>query len=39
LRLVISEKSGSFDGHIEAIYESATRLTASVGSNRFATPP
>src|SRR5260221_391764 len=25
LRLVISEKSGSFDGHIEAICESATR--------------
>src|SRR5258708_3675973 len=27
LRLVISKKSGSFDGHIKAIYESATRLT------------
>jgi hypothetical protein len=35
LRREISDKSGSFDGHIEASYKSATRLTRAGGLEPF----
>jgi hypothetical protein len=36
LKQKLSDESRSFDGCIEANYESATRLTVLTGSNRFA---